>query len=151
MHFCNTPYTFMDVLVLSWLYTLDKWQLDNWKRDFYYMSWYVNKKKKGSIKILTEVRFVGPFLCSHVMKILKLYEDMDLLCFSKDVSLLCFYVFVCVFLFPNISIRMGYLTLHSYLKKKLTPGYINLKKMMKIWKMSNSAGKTEYQISFLFI
>lgn len=113
MHFCNTPYTFMDVLVLSWLYTLDKWQLDNWKWDFYYMSWNVKKKKKGSIKILTEVRFVGPFLCSHVMKTLNLYEDMDLLSFSKDVSLLCFYVFVCVFLFPNISIRMGYLTLHS--------------------------------------
>ncbi len=38
MHFCNTPYTCMDVLVLSWLYTLDKWQLDDWKLDFYYMS-----------------------------------------------------------------------------------------------------------------
>lgn len=87
--------------ILSWMflfwadYTLEKWQLD-------ILLWVMTCqfKKKSSIKIMTEVRFCWTFLCSHVMKTLKLYEDMDLLCFSKHVSI-CLLVYIP---FPNVII-----------------------------------------------
>lgn len=86
-------------MFLFWAdYTLDKWQLD------ILLCVMTCQLKKRYTKILTGVRFCWTFLCSHVMKTLKLYEDMAVLCFSKDVLLLCSVCLFVYIVFPKIMI-----------------------------------------------